>query len=231
MHLPTSLLAFTFISSLLLIPAPAQAADSESIHRAIADFLSARGKSLPGPMTYNIGPIKTGGFANGCRSMEVRMDAGARPWGRTHVNVRCTDGATWSMYVPVTIHVAVEYLVTSRPLRVGQTIAEDDLAKRRGDLADLPTGILTDSTHVVGQTSGVSLPADRPLRAEMLRQPLVVKQGQGVKIISGGAGFRVSSEGRALSNGVAGQVVQVRLPSGQVISGIAQSDGTIEVAH
>ncbi|MDP2822964.1 MAG: flagellar basal body P-ring formation chaperone FlgA [Sulfuritalea sp.] len=231
MHLPAILLVSAFISSLLLIGAPAQAADSEPIRHAIADFLNARSKNLPGPARYDIGPIKAGGFAHGCRTMDVTMDAGARSWGRTHVNVRCTEGATWSMYVPVQIHVAVEYLVSARPLRAGQTIVEADLARRRGDLADLPTGVLTDPALVLGQTSGVSLPAERPLRADMLRQPLVVKQGQGVRIVSGGAGFQVSSEGRALGNAVAGQVVQVRLTSGQVISGIAQSDGTIGVAH
>jgi flagella basal body P-ring formation protein FlgA len=65
----------------------------------------------------------------------------------------------------------------------------------------------------------------------MLRQPMVVRQGQNVRVVSGGAGFQVSGEGRAMANALAGQVVQVRLASGQVISGIAQNDGSIAVAH
>lgn len=203
----------------------------EPIQRAIADFLRIQNKGLPGQARYTIGAINAGGLSGGCRNIDVTMDAGARPWGRTHVKVRCTEGATWSLYVPVLINVAVDYLVSARPLRAGQLIAEADIAHRHGDLADLPTGVLTDPVQAIGQSSSVSLPADRPLRADMLRQSVVVKQGQSVKIVSGGAGFQVASEGRALNNAAAGQVVQVRLASGQVLSGIARSDGTIGVSN
>lgn len=230
MNSPTRISVSASLCLLLLAQAPAQAADGDPIRAAIAEFLDARSGNLPGPARYDIGPIKTN-VARNCRSMTVSMDAGARPWGRTHVNVRCNEGATWRIYVPVQIHVAVEYLVSARPLRAGQTIVEADLARRRGDLADLPAGILIDPAHAIGQTAGVSLPAERPLRADMLRQALVVKQGQSVKIVAGGTGFQVSGEGRALGNAVSGQVVQVRLSSGQVISGIAGNDGTVAVAH
>lgn len=231
MDSPTRISVSASLCFLLLAQASALAADGDPIRAAIAEFLDARSRSLPGPARYDIGPIKAANVAKSCRSMTVTMDAGARQWGRTHVNVRCNEGAAWRIYVPVKIHVAVEYLVSARPLRAGQTIVEADLARRQGDLADLPPGILIDPTHAVGQTVGVSLPAERLLRADMLRQALVVKQGQSVKIVAGGTGFQVSGEGRALGNAVSGQVVQVRLVSGQVISGIARNDGTIAVTH
>lgn len=231
MRLPATALLSAVFSIFALLGAPARAADVEPIQRAIADFLRVQNQSLPGPARYSIGAINAGGLSAGCRNIGVTMDAGAPPWGRTHVKVRCTEGAMWSLYVPVQIHVAVDYLVSARSLRAGQLIAEADIARRRGDLADLPVGVLTDPAQALGQSSKVSLPADRPLRADMLRQPLVVKQGQSVKVVSGGASFQVASEGRALNNATIGEVVQVRLASGQVISGIARSDGTIGVAY
>lgn len=231
MRLPAASILSAFFSASLLIGAPAWAADAEPIRRAIAEFLQVQHKGLPGQASHSIGAINAGGLSADCRSMVVTMDARAPPWGRTHVNVRCTEGAAWNLYVPVQIHVVVDYLVSARVLRPGQVIAEADITRRRGDLANLPAGVLTDPAQAVGQSSGISLPADRPLRADMLRQTLVVKQGQSVKVVSGGVGFQVASAGRALNNAATGQVVQVRLASGQVISGIARNDGTIGVGN
>lgn len=211
--------------------ATASAAPVAPIQRAVADFLDAQNKGLPGQASYSIGAINAAGLPDDCRNLTVTMDANARPWGKTHVNVRCTEGSPWSLYVPVDIHVLVNYVVSARPLTAGQIISTTDIRQRQGDLADLPQGTLTDLTQAVGQISRVSLPADRPLRADMLRQPLVVKQGQNVKVVSGGIGFQVSSDGRALNNAATGEVVQVRLASGQVLSGIAQKDGTIAIAY
>lgn len=231
MHLPATALLAPLFSIFFVIASPVRAADAEPIQRAIADFLRVQNKGLPGQASYRIGAINAGGLPAGCRTIDVTMDAGAPPWGRTHVKARCTEGATWSLYVPVQIHVAVDYLVSARPLRAGQLVAEGDIARRQGDLADLPAGVLTDPAQALGQSSRVSLPADRPLRADMLRQPMVVKQGQTVKLVSGGAGFQVTSEGRALNNAATGEVAQVRLASGQVISGIARNDGTVGVTY
>lgn len=213
------------------MPTTASAAAAESIQLAIAEFLDVQNKGLPGQASYSIGAINASGLSDDCRNLNVTMDANARPWGKTHVNVRCTEGSTWNLYVPVDIHVLVNYVVSARPLTAGQIISAADLRQRQGDLAALPQGILTDRTQTIGQISRTSLPADRPLRADMLRQPLVVTQGQNVKVVSQGANFQVSSDGRALNNAATGQVVQVRLSSGQVLSGIAQKDGTVAIAY
>lgn len=221
----------TIVSLTLLPGITAQAADSVPIERAIADFLRAQIKDLPGEASFSIGPIHAGGLTDGCRNISTTMEPGAPAWGRTHVNVRCTEGAAWNLYVPVQINVVADYLVSTRALRPGQVITEADIGRHRGNLANLPASILTDPIQAIGQSTRIALPADRPLRADMLRPATVVKQGQNVKIVAGGTGFQVSSEGRALNNAAAGQVVQVRLASGQVVSGIARADGSIEITN
>lgn len=210
---------------------PAVAAESEPIRRAIDRFLETHAKTLPGPARHSIGSIAAGSIAEGCRSIAVTMSPDARPWGRTHVQARCTDGATWNLYVPVEIHVTADYLVSARPLRAGQTLTDADVTRRRGDLAELPANVLTDVSQAIGQNAGIALPAERPLRADMLRKPVVIRQGQSTKVTSGGAGFQVASEGKALGNAVPGQVVQVRMASGQTLSGVAQADGTVRVGQ
>ncbi|MBI5109119.1 MAG: flagellar basal body P-ring formation protein FlgA [Rhodocyclales bacterium] len=227
-HLPLCLLALVVAGS---HTPPAVAADSEPIHRAIRDFLDRQAPSLPGPSRHEIGSIAASGIADGCRSISVSMPPGAKPWGRTHVQARCTEGANWNLYVPVAIHVTADYVVSARPLRPGQAISESDLALRRGDLAELPANVLTDTAQALGLTASVALPAERPLRSDLLRKPVVVRQGQSTRVVSGGSGFQVAGEGRALGNAVAGQVVQVRMNSGQTVSGLAQADGTVRVGQ
>lgn len=209
----------------------AWAADAYPIEQAIASFLDTQMKSLPGKATYRIGSINASGLPEGCLAISVTMDATARAWGKTHVNVHCTSDNPWRIYVPVEIHVLAAYVVSTRPLSAGQLISATDIALHPGDLAELPQGTLTDLAQALGQISRISLPANRPLRTDMLRQPQIITQGQNVKISSGGVGFQVSSNGRALNNAATGQLVRVRLASGQTVSGVAQANGTVTVTY
>lgn len=209
----------------------AWAADAYPIEQAIASFLDTQMKSLPGKATYRIGSINASGLPEGCLAISVTMDATARAWGKTHVNVHCTSDNPWRIYVPVEIHVLASYVVSTRPLSAGQLISATDIALHPGDLAELPQGTLTDLAQALGQISRISLPANRPLRTDMLRQPQIITQGQNVKINSGGVGFQVSSNGRALNNAATGQLVRVRLASGQTVSGVAQANGTVTVTY
>jgi flagella basal body P-ring formation protein FlgA len=58
----------------------------------------------------------------------------------------------------------------------------------------------------------------------------VIKQGQSVRVISTGAGFSVSAEGKAINNAGVGEVVRVRMESGQTVSGKARADGIVEIS-
>ncbi len=209
----------------------AASAEEEALRKAITSYLEQQAGALPGPARHEIGTIKTGNLAAGCRRMAVSTPSGARPWGRTHVQVRCSEGANWSLFVPVDIHVEADYVVSARPLRAGQVVTDADLTTRRGDLAELPPTVLTDPRQALGQIANAALPADRPLRSDGLRKPVVIRQGQSARVTSGGSSFQVSSEGKAMGNAVAGQVVQMRMASGQIVSGVAQADGSVRVGQ
>ena len=222
-----SVIAFLALANSLGLPA--QAADEEPIRLAIRQFLDRQTRGFAEPARYEIGKMAAGGLATGCRSISVSSPSGHRLWGRTHLQVRCAEGASWSMFVPVEIHVIADYIVIARPVRPGQTITGSDIAVRRGDLAELPPNILTDASQAIGQNAIAALNAEQPLRADHLRKPVVVHQGQSTRVISIGSSFQVAGEGKAMGNAVAGQVVQVRMTSGQTVSGVAQADGSVRV--
>jgi len=217
--------------ALCSLPAGARQ-DPQPVRRAIEEFLRVQIKGLPGQASFSIGSLEALNNLAPCPAIDVALPAGARAWGRTSVVVRCQAENVWSIYVPVQVRVIGEYLLTARALSQGQVVVEADLARTHGDLADLPAGVLTDAIQALGKVVAQSVTSGRPLRADMLRQVLVVLAGQSVKLTSSGPGFQVSgAEGRALANAAAGQVVQVRLASGRIISGIARTGGAVEVSY
>lgn len=203
--------------------------DPAPVRMAVEQFLAVQTRGLPGEVSHSIGSLDPNNRLAPCPAFDVSLPPGARAWGRTSVNVRCLAERGWSVFLPVHIRVVTDYLVTAMPLAQGQAVTTAALARQRGDLADLPPGTLTDESQAVGRSARLPIAAGRPLRADMLREPLVVQQNQTVKVISSGPGFQVANEGRALGNAIDGQIVQVRLNSGQVVSGTARPGGVVEV--
>lgn len=215
---------------LILLPCAQAQQDPAPVRKAVESWLKTQLQGLPGQASYELGDLDRGNQLAPCRTFDVSRPAGAKPWGRTNVTVRCLEEPGWRVFVPVHIRVKTDYLLSARPIPRGQVVTEADLAIQSGDLSELPANILTETTLVIGQAAASSIPAGRPLRADMFRSPVVIQSGQTVKVMSRGPGFAVANEGRALGQGVVGQVVQVRLTSGQVVSGVAKNDGTIEVS-
>jgi len=93
----------------------------------------------------------------------------------------------------------------------------------------MPAGVFTDMERAIGRSVSISIRAGTVLRQEMLKIPPVIQQGQTVILTSAGKGFSVSTEGKAMAKANEGQIVQVKVANGQIITGIARSGGQIEV--
>ncbi|HEX8964542.1 MAG TPA: flagellar basal body P-ring formation chaperone FlgA [Rhodocyclaceae bacterium] len=218
------------LAALLVAPAFARQ-DPAPVRKAAEDYLRIQTKGLPGQVSFSVGAIDPNNNLAPCATLEASLAPGARAWGHTNVVVRCTQEGGWSLFVPAVVRVVADYLITGRSLAQGQLVTEADLAFQHGDLSELPVGILTDMRQAVGRTAAMSVPAGRPLRGDMLRQALAIQQGQSVKVVSNGPGFQVTNEGRALNGAAEGQTVQVRLATGQVVSGTARNGGYVEVGY
>lgn len=215
----------------LLSPGVDARQEPAEVKRVIEEFLQVQTRGLPGQASFSVGTIDPNNHLAACPALEAFLPAGSRPWGRINVGVRCQAAAGWSIYVPVQVRVMGEYFVTARPLARGQAIAAGDLVRRSGDLAELPSGVVIEEAQAVGKTLNVSVQSGQILRSDILRAPPAVQQGQSVRLVSKGKGFQVATEGKALANAADGQVVQVRTASGQTISGIARTGGTVEVNY
>ena len=201
------------------------------LYRAVEDYLRTQTQGFPGKVSYRITPLDTRTQLARCDAYEPFQPAGAAPWGKTTVGVRCLGPASWTLYVQVQVSIQARYLVAARPLAAGQIIGESDFVARNGDLGTLPATILMDAEQAIGRTVRIGVAPGQPLRSDQLTTPWAVQQGQTVKTVSRGTGFSVNSEGKALNNAQEGQVVQVRTPSGQTVSGIARPGGVVEITY
>ena len=77
-------------------------------------------------------------------------------------------------------------------------------------------------------TAAYRITAGQPIKGAALRNAQSVR-GSNVRINAVGKGFMVSSEGQALDNAAPGATVQVRMPSGQVVSGVVRNAGLVEM--
>ncbi|SEF69460.1 flagellar basal body P-ring formation chaperone FlgA [Nitrosomonas ureae] len=200
------------------------------INNAIENFVYSNTARIPGQVTVNIGQIDKHLALPECPQLDPFIPVGNRLWGKTSIGVRCNSGlATWTIYVQAEINVMANVLHTARPIASGQIITNEDIAPQNINLTQLPEGILTDASLIVGKVAATHLPAGQPLRPQMLRAPYVILRGQTVNLVAQGRGFNIQSEGQALADAADGQIIQVRNKSGRIISGLARPNSIVEI--
>lgn len=205
------------------------ASANETIAAAVDQYVRAQTRGLPGRVDVSVAALDPRTQVATCTALDPFTPAGNRLWGKTMVGVRCLAPTAWTIYVPVQIRVYAPYVVTNRAISAGQVLSATDLDSREGDLTTLPTGIITSTGQGVGKSLKNSVAGGQPLRADMLLSPLVIQQGQDVRLIYKGLGFAVSNEGKALNSAADGQMARARTGSGQTVSGIARPGGIIEI--
>lgn len=229
-HIRHALVA-VFCYGLFFLPGTSLGQTVDLMAASVEDYLRIQTQGLPGKITYSLLPLDPRTQLSPCNAFQPFLPHGSKLWGKTTIGVRCLGPSNWTIYLQAHIKASGHYLVSARPIRSGQIITADDLMVRSGELSALPQSILTEPAQAIGKTAKNSLSVGHPLRSDQFIAPWAVQQGQNVRIISKGAGFTVSSEGKALNNATEGQVVQVRTTHGQTLSGIARGVGIVEISH
>jgi flagellar basal body P-ring formation protein FlgA len=122
--------------------------------------------------------------------------------------------------------VAAESVVATRTIRAKSLIAPEDLTLVS---AELP-GALIDPEAAVGQEARVAIYAGKPVRPGDLGPPTLVDRNQVVRLVFVAGGLAISTEGRALGRGSAGDDIRVmNLGSRNTVSGRIGPDGAVYV--
>ncbi|AOX99382.1 flagellar basal body P-ring formation chaperone FlgA [Jeongeupia sp. USM3] len=203
--------------------------DNDVLRQEVEAWVRQQLSTSPGA-TVKAGHLDSRLKLAACAQRDIQLAPGQRLLGNAQVRVRCIDGASWSVNLPVQIGQEVVYYVAARPLPAGHVLGTADLQPQRGNLADLPGSVVLDTAQAAGRTLGTALASGAPIRAEMLRSANVIRQGQRVKLVVRIGGIDVSNEGVALNSASEGQSVRVRLNNNQVSQGTARADGTVDAA-
>lgn len=161
-----------------------------------------------------------------CELPQLSLPQNARRWGNISISARCGQERR---FIQVQVQVMGHYLVAARGISAGSKLTAEDLKLKTGRLDTLPARTLTDSGKAIGAVSLRNISPGQPLNPVMLRRAWVIKAGQAVQVMAQGNGFNISGAGKAMNNAAAEDSVRVRMASGQIVSGIADGDGTIRI--
>jgi flagellar basal body P-ring formation protein FlgA len=211
----------------MVMPARAAMPSAGRAGQAIEQVLLTQTAGLPGKVRITVDTQRLDALPP-CEAPEAFLPPGVRPWGRISVGVRCNESPPWTRYVAAHIALVANYYVAARPIAAGQALTPADVAVREGDLSALPASVVVDPAQLSGVVASNRIASGVPIRRELLRGMVLVQQGQSIKLVTRGAGFVASAEGKAMTDAAAGAVVQVKIQGGQLLSGIVQPDGSVE---
>lgn len=217
--------------ALVLCGAPAVAATALAgpARAAIERFLQDQTAGLPGKVGIAVDAPAASPLP-ACAALEPFLPQGVVPWGRFSLGLRCAGEKPWTRYVAARVAVEGSYFVAAEPIDSGRTLSAQDVIERSGDLARLPRSVITDAAQLEGMVAVNRIAAGAPVRKEMLRAPVVIQQGQIVRLVAQGQGFSASTEGSAMTRATVGATVQVKTAGGRLLKGIAGRDGQVTLA-
>ncbi len=206
--------------------------DPQSIKQTIREFVLHQTAADSDNIEVSIGTIDPRLRLQRCdQSLEAYKAPGGHMLGNTSIGVSCNGISPWKLYVPVKISVYEKVLVAKRYLRRGSQISADDVALSRRDLSTLNRGYIIEPQQAVGLIPKQPILAEDVIRPSMIEAQKLVRRGENVIILAKNKGFEVRMKGKALGDGISGQIIQVQnLASQRVIQGEVISRGVVSVA-
>jgi flagella basal body P-ring formation protein FlgA len=165
-----------------------------------------------------------------CDKVQTYLPPGFSAWGKTRVGLRCLQGATkWNVYLPITVKVFGRALVAAAALPAGAVLAANDLHEAEVDLAADRSNAVMLPADALGRHLARSLAPGESLRAADLRARQWFAAGDTVSVVALGPGFAVHGEGQAVTPGLDGAAVRVRVDNGRIVTGTAVGERRVEI--
>jgi len=216
----------------LAVPAPAQTEPAAEPWAAEAGAL-ARKAAVPTAgvrVEVEVGRLDPRLKLAPCDKVQTYLPPGFTAWGKTRVGLRCVQGATkWNVYLPITVKVFGRALVAASALPAGATLAAHDLHEAEVDLAAERSNAVRLTSEALGRNLARALAPGESLRAADLRARQWFGAGETVQVIAVGPGFAVHGEGQAVTPGLDGAAVRVRVENGRIVTGTAVGERRVEI--
>lgn len=163
-------------------------------------------------------------------TLNAFLPPGGRVGGMSSVGIRCQKPKPWSLYVPVNVKIFTPVMTASRPMMAGNRITPNDLQTIEMDIASLPAGYFSAPEQVLNQLVKRSVSAGTVFSPGLVEAAPLVRRGEQVILLAETQGIQIRSTGKALMDGAAGAVIQVRNSSSQrIVEGVVTSAGIVKI--
>jgi flagellar basal body P-ring formation protein FlgA len=211
-------------------PAPALPAATVAQAVALAQQAAAALAPPAARVVVQAGTLDTRLQLAPCHAITPYLQPGAPAWGRTRVGLRCTQGASWNVQLPVVVQVFAPAVVLGAALPAGTRLqATSALTVAEVDWAAATGAPFTNPQELHQRVLARPMAAGQALRNADLQSRQWFATGDTVQIWAQGSGFAINSEGQAMGPGLEGVPVRVRLESGRVVVGRATAERRLEV--
>jgi len=200
---------------------------------AVQSFIEEQNKANQNSrLTIHIGRLDSRLRLSACdQALETYLAPGGRLSGKTSVGVRCSSAnKPWALYVPVTINVIANVYKTVRPLARGHIIREQDIVSVEYNLSRLNYGHFSNKENLIGKQVKRRLKQGRVIAPNQVAEPLMVKRGDKVSLVSKSNNFAIRMSGKAMMNGAFGDRIRVKnMSSRRIIEGTVTKNGEVTV--
>lgn len=149
---------------------------------------------------------------------------------RQRYRVACGSGASWQVLVTVKADLYLPVAMVAREIARGEAITADKLVMKRYNISNLSGDPLLSVGDAAGRLAKRTLRPGKPLLRKQLQQPLLVKRGATVTIVSQTDGISAQTAGVALKEGRLQESIKVQNSSSErVIDAIVVGPGRVSV--
>jgi flagella basal body P-ring formation protein FlgA len=186
--------------------------------------------SLPLRMAVEVGALDSRLKLAACERVEPYLPPGTQLWGKTRLGLRCAQGAVkWNVFLPITVKAFGTAWVIKGQVASGAVLTQADAMQMEVDWAENRNAVVANLDDWIGQTATRALTTGQTLRQDMVKASQVFQAGSQVRVVARGPGFEIFSSAQAISSGVMGQVVRVRMDNGRVVSGLVVDSQTVRL--
>ncbi len=165
-----------------------------------------------------------------CQQVEPYLPAGVPLWGATRIGLRCTAGAVrWNIFLPVTVQVLAPAVVATAALPGGARLTSSQLETREVDWAAAAQMPFVSAETLNGRTLARAVTVGQALRPADLLARQWFAAGEPVRVVAAGSGYAIAAEGVAVTPGIEGQPVRVRMAGERILVGRATGEREVEV--
>ena len=165
-----------------------------------------------------------------CNKLDITVPGGPSSInGNIRVGVKCLQTNGWTIFLSANVQQKKTYFVTNRQIPYGEILKAEDLVPAQDFPENIPMDAVFDLRQAVGRGVVEIVEKNTAILSRHFSNQSVISNGQAVKVLIQGTGFKVTSDGKALGNAGVGQFVKIKLNSGQVVTAVAKTQGFAEI--